>query len=197
MRVIQLPTFRALCSLIIGILLVRDPGGAVKGITVAIGAMFLISGAMSCIAYFIDRRQSENTMVTDTEGHILTGGRRPSFPLVGIGSLILGLLLAITPGVFVTGLMYIIGIILVAGAVGQIFNLMTARKYGQISFVFWIAPSLILLTGLYVMIKPMQTAELPMIVLGWCSMLYGATEIINTLKIYTKRKQLEQKQNEH
>ena len=53
-------------------------------------------------------------------------------------------------------------------------------------------PSLILLTGLFVILKPSETAELPLlIVLGWCSMLYGVVELINALKIHHVRKAAE------
>jgi hypothetical protein len=38
----------------------------------------------------------------------------------------------------------------------------------------------------------METAELPLIILGWCSILYGVIELINALKIYNLRKGTEQ-----
>ena len=56
--------------------------------------------------------------------------------------------------------------------------------------MFWICPCLIIVTGLFVILKPMETAELPLIILGWCSLLYGVTEIINSLKIWRIRKAL-------
>jgi len=70
---------------------------------------------------------------------------------------------------------------------------------GKVSFAFWICPTLILLTGLYVILRPMETATLSLQILGWCSLLYGVTELINSLQIWRIRKMAEktaqQKQN--
>ena len=125
--------------------------------------------------------------ITDAEGNVASG-QKPTFPIVGVGSAILGLILALTPTVFVKALMYIIGAVLVLGAVNQFMNLLNARKYGKISFGYWIFPSVILLIGLFVIIKPLAPAEMAMLVLGWCSLLYGVTELINSLKIHNEKR---------
>ena len=43
MRILQSSVFRALCAIIIGVLLIKFPDNTVKGITVAIGVLFLVS----------------------------------------------------------------------------------------------------------------------------------------------------------
>lgn len=189
MKVFQSSLFRALCSIVIGALLIEYPDNTVTWLTVAIGVLFLISGAISCVAYFNARRNVSDVIVTDADGRVLRGSR-PMPPVVGMGSLIFGLLLTITPNVFVTGLMYILGIILVLGAINQYMALLGARRIGYVTYGLWICPSLILLTGLFVLLKPMESASLPLIILGWCSVLYGVTEIINTVKINAKHKEL-------
>ena len=117
--------------------------------------------------------------ITDAEGNVIAG-TQPTFPIVGVGSLILGALLALTPNVFITALMYIIGGILILGAINQYMSLVNARRYGKVGFGYWVFPSVILLIGLYVIIKPMAPANMAMLVLGWCSLLYGVTEMINS-----------------
>lgn len=189
MKLIQSSFFRAVCSLVIGVMLIRYPDNTVTWLTVAIGVLFFLSGAISCISYFSQRRNTSDYTITDSEGRVVVNGR-PAFPIVGLGSLILGLLLALTPSVFITGLMYIIGAILVLGAINQFMALIAARSLGRISFVFWICPSLVLLTGVFVMVKPMESASLPLLILGWCSLLYGVTEIVNTLKINSRRREM-------
>ena len=79
--------------------------------------------------------------------------------------------------------MYIIGIALIFGAVNQYMSLIGAGRVARIPFVFWVCPTLILLTGLFVVLKPMASAALPMLITGWCCLLYGVTDVINTLKI--------------
>ena len=193
MKVLQSSVFRAICSIIVGILLIQYPDNTVTWITVAIGVLFLLSGVISCVTYLNARKNASEFRITDAAGNVISNGR-PPFPVVGLGSGILGLVLAVHPDMFIKGLMYMLGAILILGAVNQFMALLNARKYGSLSFVFWICPSLVLLTGLFVIVKPMESAGLPLVIIGWCSLLYGVTEIINSMKIYSKRKQIENSQ---
>jgi uncharacterized membrane protein len=84
--------------------------------------------------------------------------------------------------------MYILGAIMILGGLNLLISLISARRFGSIHWGFWIAPSLVLLTGLFVILKPMETAEMPLLILGWCSLLYGVTELVNALKIHSVRK---------
>ena len=97
-------------------------------------------------------------------------------------------ILALTPNIFITALMYIIGGMLILGAINQYMSLVNARKFGKISFGYWIFPSIILLTGLYVIIRPMDPASIAMLILGWCTLLYGVTEMINSIKFHSDRR---------
>ena len=168
-------------------MLIKYPDNTVTWITIAIGVLFLLSGVISLVAYYHALKNVSEYTITDAEGNVVSG-QKPTFPIVGVGSAILGLILALTPTVFVKALMYIIGAVLVLGAVNQFMNLLNARKYGKISFGYWIFPSVILLIGLFVIIKPLAPAEMAMLVLGWCSLLYGVTELINSLKIHNEKR---------
>lgn len=187
MKQTLVPLFRALCALVVGGLLISRPDSTVTWLTIAVGVLFLVSGVISCVAWLQARRAASEVTVTDAEGRILRGSR-PMFPIVGLGSIILGLLLALAPTLFVTGLMYVLGALMVLGAMGQYMSLIGARKVGSVGLGLWICPTLVLVTGLYVMLKPMESASLPLVILGWCSLLYGVAEIVNTLKIHSLRK---------
>jgi len=193
MKILQSSIFRAICAIAIGIMLIKYPDNTVTWITVAIGILFLLSGVISMVVYFNANKQVADYKITDANGNVIAG-EKPTFPLVGLGSIILGLLLAITPSIFITALMYIIGAILILGAINQFMVLVKARRYGQIGFGYWVFPSVILLTGLYVMIKPMSPASMAMLILGWCSLLYGITEIINSLKIHANKRKTQKAQ---
>jgi hypothetical protein len=188
MKIFQSSIFRAVCAMIVGVLLLKYPQDGVTWLTMAIGALFLVSGVISLIAYTNARRHVGDYIITDREGRVVSG-TQPTFPIVGIGSVILGLVLVLTPNTFIHGLMYILGIIMVLGAVNQLMSLVAARRLGGIPFGFWVTPSVILLVGLFVLLKPGESAELPLIILGWCSLLYGITELINAVKIHRLRKQ--------
>ena len=187
MKILQSSVFRAICAIAVGAMLIKNPDSTVKGITIAIGILFLVSGVISCVAYFNARLHSAENEVYDADGKLLVGGR-PMFPIVGLGSVILGFVLALMPGAFVTSLMYVLGGIILLGALNQFMVLMQARKFATLPLWFWVCPTLVLLTGLFVMIKPMESASLPLLIIGWCLLFYGVTECINAFKIHQYRK---------
>jgi uncharacterized membrane protein HdeD (DUF308 family) len=193
MKILQSSVFRSISAIAIGCLLIKYPDNTVTWITVAIGILFLLSGLISLIVYVHARKNVSEFKIMDSEGHVIAG-EKPTFPIVGVGSLILGAMLALTPNVFITALMYIIGGILILGAINQFMNLVNARRYGKVSFGFWIFPSVVLLIGLYVIIKPMVPASMAMLILGWCSLLYGVTELVNSLKFHADRRKFRQAQ---
>ena len=177
MKILQSSFFRAICAIAVGILLIKYPDNTVTWLTVAIGVLFFLSGIISLIVYINARKHVS-----------VVAGEPPTFPIVGVGSIILGAILALTPNIFITALMYIIGGMLILGAINQYMSLVNARKYGKISFGYWIFPSIILLTGLYVIIRPMDPASIAMLILGWCTLLYGVTEMINSIKFHSDRR---------
>ena len=190
MKIFHSSIFRAICAIAVGVLLLEFPQDGVTWLTMAIGELFLISGIIALIAYWYARKHAGDYIVTDQQGRIISGGQ-PTFPIVGAGSVILGLTLVVAPNRFVDGLMYVMGGIMILGGIQQLINLVVARRLGRIPFIYWICPSLVLITGMFVILYPMQTAEMPLIILGWCSLVYGVTELINSLKIWRVRKQAE------
>lgn len=194
MKILQSSVFRAICAIAIGIMLIKYPDNTVTWITVAIGVLFLLSGIISMVVYYHSLRQYSKqdslpggAYITDAEGQRIAIPK-PTIPIVGVGSAILGLLLALTPNIFVTAFMYIIGGILVLGAINQFMNLLNARHFGKIGFGYWILPCIILLTGLYVIIRPMDPPAMAMLILGWCTLVYGVTELINAIKIHNEKR---------
>ena len=67
---------------------------------------------------------------------------------------------------------------------------------GELYKKYLLLPSLILLTGLYVMLKPMKPLEMAMLILGWCMLLYGTAELIYALKFYRNKKLWQQSQQQ-
>lgn len=187
MKILRSSVFRAICAIITGILLINNPDNTVRGITIAIGIIFLISGVVACITYLNTRKNPVNAEVYDGDGRLIVPSR-PPFPIVGIGSTLLGLILVIIPDVFVTSLMYVLGALIILGAINQFMTLVSVRRAFRVPAWFWIGPSLILIVGLFVIIKPMETASLPLLISGWCLLFYGVTECINAFKIYRETK---------
>ncbi|MBP5409022.1 MAG: DUF308 domain-containing protein [Prevotella sp.] len=195
MKLLQSSFFRAICSIVIGILLLKYPDNSVTWLTMAIGILFLLSGIIALISYWTARRHAGEYTITDAEGNIISGSQ-PSFPIVGIGSVILGLTLMLSPDMFVRWLMYILGAMIILGSINQLIVLIAARRFGSIGAFFWIAPIILLIIGILIFVKPMESAELPLIILGWCMLVYGVTEVINSLMVYSLRKRMKRQQEE-
>lgn len=177
--------FRAVCAIVIGILLIKSPDNTLRGLTLLTGFFFLISGIISCSTYVGILKLGGIQTVTGER-------RRPIFPVVGLGCLMFGAVMVFDPDFFVKFLMYIFGAILVLGSINEFIVLSKLFRTVRISMLFWILPSIILITGLLILFKPMASAELPFIISGWCLLLYGLTEVINAIKVYTVNKHLKE-----
>lgn len=191
MKVFRSSVFRALCAIVIGALLVKYREQTVTWITVAIGIIFLVSGIISITAWFSAKRKggTNGVDIYDAQGNLITMPAQP-FPVVGLGSVILGGVLAMFPDSFVNGLTYVIAIMLILGALTQFFNLTVARRFASIGIVWWIFPTLVLLIGLVAVVKPSFIASAPLLVLGWCIIVYGVVDLIDSIKIHQCRRQM-------
>lgn len=201
MKVIHSSIFRAVCAIIVGVLLIQYREQTVTWITIAIGVLFFLSGVISLASYWAAKRYAEKMqgqILSDSNGKPIMG-MIPKFPLVSIGSLILGLLLALMPQVFIAWLMFILAFILILGALTQFANLASAAKMGRVGILFWLFPSALLLLGLLAIIKPSAIASAPLFIIGWGMLIYGVVELLNAFKVSNNKriwlKNQQQKQN--
>lgn len=175
---------RSIGAIIIGVLLIKYSNNAVLWLTILIGVIFLLSGLVSCITYLTGRNRKgiDGIQILDATGRDITPAR-PSFPIIGLGSLLLGGLLTFAPSLFINFLVYGLALILILGALNQFFNLSSASRIVKIGLFWWIVPALILLTGLIALVKPSIIATAPLYIVGWCMIVYGVVEMINNIKI--------------
>ena len=89
MKLIQSSVFRALCAISVGVLLIEYREQTATWLTVAIGALFFLSGVISLATYYSARKLALGTENNETEGNS-EATTKPSLPLAGIGSLVLG-----------------------------------------------------------------------------------------------------------
>lgn len=190
MKVIHSSIFRAVCAIIVGVLLIQYREQTVTWITIAIGVLFFLSGVISLASYWAAKRNAEKMqgqILSDSNGKPIMG-MMPKFPLVSVGSLILGLLLALMPQVFIAWLMFILAFILILGALTQFVNLASAAKMGRVGILFWLFPSALLLLGLLTIIKPSAIASAPLFIIGWGMLIYGVVELLNAFKISNNKR---------
>lgn len=194
MKVLEISAIRAIIVLVTGFLLVRYREETMTWMTITVGILFLLSGLVSCIAYYFEKEKvakktakAEQQEAQQEEEDL----KSPSFPIAGVGSIALGIILAVMPYTFITWVVYILAALLILGAVNQFMNLARSRQYARVPVYMWLFPTVILATAILLISKPIETAQLPLLVLGWAFMYYGVLEFILIIRMYLVRKSYE------
>ena len=167
--------FRALCSILTGLLLVLNPERMTVALVMIIGILFGISGCYSLINYLIATKSKEVYY-------------KPVFPIVGLGSFLFGIFMAVFPELFIAYLMFVLGIIIMLAGANQIFTFIKFRKIIRIAWYMYLFSLAVLGMGLLILLKPMETASLPFLILGYTSIFYGIAELINGVRIKKAQK---------
>lgn len=190
MKVLQISAIRAIIVLVTGFLLVRYREETMTWMTITVGILFLLSGLVSCIAYYFEKEKTAKA--EQQEGQAEEENlKSPSFPIAGVGSIALGIILAVMPNTFITWVVYILAALLILGAVNQFMNLARSRQYARVPVYMWLFPTVILAIAILLISKPIETAQLPLLVLGWAFMYYGVLEFILIIRMYLVRKSYE------
>ena len=194
MKVLQISAIRAIIVLVTGFLLVKYREETMTWMTITVGILFLLSGLVSCIAYYFEKEKvaKKTAKAEQQEGQQEEENlKSPSFPIAGVGSLVLGIILAVMPNTFITWVVYILAALLILGAVNQFMNLARSRQYARVPVYMWLFPTVILAIAILLISKPIETAQLPLLVLGWAFMYYGVLEFILIIRMYLVRKSYE------
>ncbi|HCE47748.1 MAG TPA: hypothetical protein DEQ84_03650 [Prevotellaceae bacterium] len=167
MKYVRSLTFRALCAMGVGALLVAFPDKTTSWLVAIVGVLFLIPGLVSVIAYFKMR-------MTDT-------AMRPFFPIVGTGSFMFGLLLVAFSDRLVEYMLYVLAVFLVLAGVSQIVNMLKIRHHVHVGVFFYIAPLLITLSGIFVIVYPKEVLAVFYTIVGVTSIIYGIEEMLSAI----------------
>ena len=194
MKVLQISAIRAIIVLVTGFLLVKYREETMTWMTITVGILFLLSGLVSCIAYYFEKEKvaKKTAKAEQQEGQQEEENlKSPSFPIAGVGSIALGIILAVMPNTFITWVVYILAALLILGAVNQFMNLARSRQYARVPVYMWLFPTIILAVAILLISKPIETAQLPLLVLGWAFMYYGVLEFALIIRMYLVRKSYE------
>ncbi|MBR3896335.1 MAG: DUF308 domain-containing protein [Bacteroidaceae bacterium] len=176
---IALALMRGITALLIGGLLVFWSQSAVLYLIMVIGCLFLIPGLFSLLTYY--RKVSPE------------GTRRFGWPQVlGVGSILFGLCLIVSPEFFEMSLMYALGIILSYAGLSEIIQLVAARQWVRVPGAFYVTPVLVMLTGIFILFNPIETANIPFIILGIGCIVYGISDMVNIVKFRRRNSEVEE-----
>ena len=169
MKSISSYLLRSLCTLMVGLLLILNPDTPTLLIQV-IGALFALSGLYAVLTNTISRF-SRNAEI------------RPSFPLVGIGCLLAGVILGLYPEYFLQGLMYLLGALILLLGIGQLIAVFHYRRLAPLKWSVFVVPVLLILAGIFVLAYYHEAAALPFTILGVCCIFNGLSDLFYGLRL--------------
>ena len=204
MKILQSSLVRAVMAFAVGALIIKYREETVHWLTVVIGALFFVSGLITVV---LNRRPTplplparEGSDYTQDNNNQATGHSTPLphregqgggsagggwlTSLVGFGSIILGVILALMPTTFITGLQYVLAAMLVLGAINQFVNLAQASRWCHVGWFYWLLPVVVLLVAIFMIWRPVETAAAPLFIIGWCMLLYGAAELLGGVMVW-------------
>lgn len=193
MKVLQISAVRAIIVLVTGFLLVKYREDTMTWMTITVGVLFLISGLVACMVYYFEKEK----VAKKTAKAALQEGQQeeedlksPSFPIAGVGSIVLGIILAIMPNTFTTWMVYILSALLILGAVNQFMNLARSRQYARVPVYMWVFPTVSMVVAILLISRPIETDALffTLKVIGWAFMYYGVLEFVLIIRMYLVRK---------
>lgn len=193
MKVLQISAVRAIIVLVTGFLLVKYREDTMTWMTITVGVLFLISGLVACMLYYFEKEK----VAKKTVKAALQEGQQeeedlksPSFPIAGVGSIVLGIILAVMPNTFTTWMVYILSALLILGAVNQFMNLARSRQYARVPVYMWVFPTVSMVVAILLISRPIETDALffTLKVIGWAFMYYGVLEFVLIIRMYLVRK---------
>ena len=170
MKYINYSFLRAICALLISLVLILFPAEAGNYLVITIGIVFMVPSIFSIVGYFT-----------------LPIGFKLRFPVEAVGGLLFGLWLMIMPSFFADLLTYLLGFILLMGGVQQIAALMGARHWVHVPVKFYIIPVLILLAGFFALFNPTGVRDTAFTIIGITGLVYTISELVNWFA-FTRKK---------
>ena len=169
---------RSLTTAAIGILLLVLREQAMPFIVMCLGVLFMLPGIFTIALLLIPKLRRYGG----------SGSSAVVVPIMAVGSLLLGLWMFMQPTFFVAIIMWVLGgaMVLMGGA--QLVSLLMAKRRVKVSWFLFFLPSLILLTGVIVLLNPFEAASLPFMILGVGAIITALSDMINTLFLKFTRK---------
>ncbi len=158
-------------------------------LAVTIGVLFFLSGFISCLGFYCEQDKVRRIVAKNPE--LKPKSKLSMIPLAGIGSMLIGVVLALIPNTFIIWIAYILAGLFIIGAINQFINLASSRQYAHVPLLYWLFPTITLIIAGLVIAKPMQAASLPLLVIGWLAIFYGVIELIFLLRLIRVKRKFE------
>ena len=182
MKLLKISIVRAIAALVVGVLLIKYDEAVLKGLTIALGVMFLIAGVVSLAGWVLQRGKKPSLQVYDNGQAQEVESAQAVFPIAGLGSLLLGFILSLTRSEeYLEWAMYLLGAVLVLGALNQVMNIVAARKMEPMGAWMWLAPIAIAVAAVVAMLKGLVPPETTTTILGATAIVYAVVEVVYSI----------------
>jgi len=158
-------TIRAICMLVLGVLLIVYAASITRWIVMLCGIAFIVPGLVAIISNLKRDPDAKRVML---------------YPVIGLGSVLFGAVLLLWPSLFINAMMYILAACLMVVAATQLYTLWDMHRGGAtVSGLLYVAPILQLAGGLYICFTgdKGEIAGLPIIIIGAGFILYALLEM--------------------
>ena len=169
MRFIGGYVFRAMCSLLVGLLLVINAEQMPSILVSVIGMLFLIPGCFGVLMYLY-ARLNPNAII------------KTSFPIVSIGSILFGAYLLAFPQEFANYLVILMGLIITFAGFSQLGNMFINRRVTPLSWLLMIMPVIMIGIGVYSLMHAQEAAKFTFQIIGGTLIYYGLTDMFFALR---------------
>lgn len=156
---------RALCVLILGIILVVYSGEVSRWMIMASGVLFILPGLVGILGYFRRDKKSRQYVL---------------YPLIALGSILFGVVQMVLPDLFFEALRYVLAAVMFVLAVSQLYTLWNVRSGGvKISWLYFLFPLAgVGASGFVVFYRPFAAEDVvPLTILGVTFILYALLEL--------------------
>lgn len=158
------PILWGVAAIALGILIMTYPVDAIAILIRIIGIVLLCVGAIQMISFIAIRKRVNMSWA--------------QVPLGGVLGVVLGLMLVISPEIFISFFMIMLGVGILFLAAMQFISLVSFKKQGaNITFAHYIFPVLMFISGFVFFAFPMDSTAWLVIFAGAWIMAYGIAEI--------------------
>lgn len=171
---------RSLCTILIGVLMIILREAFMPVIVQFIGAAFIVSGVISLFNVYLLHKRG---LSKGFDAFVLV--------TVGAAALFLGAWLLLSPAFFLSLLMLVLGVLLLAMGGYQFVMLLAMQRRLHLSLYRYVVPLLLLAMGVVVVVNPFEAAAIPFLVVGVGAVLAGVSDLVNTLYLIRRSRAIE------
>ena len=156
---------RALCVLILGVILVAYSGDVSRWIVMASGVLFILPGLVGLISYWRRDKQSRQFML---------------YPLIALGSILFGVVQLVLPDLFFEALRYVLACAMLILALLQVYSLWNIRSGGvKASWINYIFPLAEMASSLFVVFYGnfVENDPMPLLIIGVTCIVYSFIDL--------------------